>query len=109
MCRNGLLKDAERISDKDLKDGYLNKSLHKNMLNEVAVPFEMKVIKEDNNLDQIESKKIVINTNKNNDFNKYCYELTNNSNYNFCPNCGNDNTNYDFKFCADCGTSLNRK
>ena len=49
-------KRWSKLNNVSLKDGYLNKSLHKNMLNEVAVPFEMKVIKEDNNLDQIESK-----------------------------------------------------
>ena len=113
MCRKGLLKDADRISDQDLKQGYLNKSLHKNMLNKEAVLFKMDVADkaESYNKNTPKAPEIIIdktNTSSKNDFYNYCYKITNNTNYNFCPSCGHNNTNYDFKFCPDCGTSLSR-
>ena len=99
MCRDGLLKDSEKITDESLRDGYLSKSLHRNMLNEKAVPFF-----------QIKNKKlsnkIEINIDHIKSLSNYCYDLTNNSFFNFCPNCSYNNTKHDFKFCPDCGTSL---
>ena len=113
MCREGLLKDAEKISDQKLKEGYLNKSLHKNMLSKEAVLFKMDTSNQHNPTEKKEGKyqeikKTKVNLDKNNNFYNHCYEITNNSNYNFCPNCGQNNTNYDFKFCPDCGTLLSR-
>ena len=104
MCREGLLKGSETISDENLRQGYLNKSLHKNMLNEKAVPF----IQFESMQEKQSSNKIEINLDDIKNFSKYCYDLTNNHNFNFCPNCSFNNTKNDFKFCPDCGTGLNR-
>ena len=106
MCRKGLLTDSEKISDEKLRQGYLNKSLHRNMLNKKAVPF-IQFVDEKNQ--QSESNKIEINIDNIDSLSKYCYEVTKNQFFNFCPNCSYNNTKHDFKFCPDCGTSLNKR
>ena len=111
MCKEGLLKDSKKISDEELRKGYLNKSLHKNMLNESAVPFlQTDAQKEEQINDKNESllNKVEINMSDVKNLSEYCYQITNNKNYNFCPHCSFSNTKHDFKFCPDCGFSLNR-
>jgi len=105
IVREGLLKDSEKITDTDLRKGYLSKALHTNMLNEKAVPFFQIIKDEDKKL----SNKIEINIDNIKDLSSYCYDLTNNSFFNFCPHCSYNNTKQDFKFCPDCGTSLTKR
>ena len=105
MCREGLLLDSEKISAKELREGYLNKSLHKNMLNEKAVSF----IQFENSENKKVSNKVEINIDDIKSLSHYCYDLTGNIFFNFCPNCSYNNTKNDFKFCPDCGTALNKR
>ena len=100
LCKKGLMKTAEKISDPKNRTDYMNTSLHKHMLKDVASSYINKddiVISE-----KISTIKKV----------KKSFEVTNSicpqygDYFNFCPSCAYNNIKNDFKFCPNCGTSL---
>jgi|TARA_A100001388_G_scaffold271492_1_gene250366 class 3 adenylate cyclase/TolB-like protein len=103
LCKSGLLKSAEKISDDNYRSDYLNTYMHKQMLNDKAVPYNT-----EQEVKKSKPLKVVAKTNPTLDYNSsICPQYG--TYFNFCPNCSYNNTKNDFKFCPDCGTSLTKR
>lgn len=103
LSKDGLVKSAEKISDEKYRNDYLSTYMHKQMLNDKAVPYNAEL--EDK---KVEDKKVSIPIPENVDYNSsICPQYG--TYFNFCPNCSYNNTKNDFKFCPDCGTSLAKR
>jgi len=100
ICKKGLLKTAEKISDPKNRSDYMSTSLHKHMLKDVASSYISKN-------DKIKPKTAVIPQKVKKAFtvsDSICPQYG--EYFNFCPSCAYNNTKNDFKFCPNCGTSL---
>ena len=103
LCKVGLIKSAEKISDEKYRNDYLSTYMHKQMLNDKAVPYNTELENK-----KVEDKKVSIPIPENVDYNSsICPQYG--TYFNFCPNCSYNNTKNDFKFCPDCGTSLTKR
>tara|TARA_B110000263_G_scaffold249730_1_gene268288 strand:- start:802 stop:3309 length:2508 start_codon:yes stop_codon:yes gene_type:complete len=104
LCKTGLLKSAEKISDKKYRNDYLSTYMHKHMLNDKAVLYSTELKDK-----ELKVKKVVTTpTPEGIDYNSsICPQYG--RYFNFCPNCSYNNTKNDFKFCPDCGTSLTKR
>ena len=103
LCKSGLLKSAEKISDDNYRSDYLSTYMHKQMLNDKAVPYNT-----EQEVKKSKPLKVVAKTNPTLDYNSsICPQYG--TYFNFCPNCSYNNTKNDFKFCPDCGTSLTKR
>jgi tetratricopeptide (TPR) repeat protein len=104
LCKTGLLKSAEKISNKKYRNDYLSTYMHKHMLNDKAVLYSTELKDK-----ELKVKKVVTTpTPEGIDYNSsICPQYG--TCFNFCPNCSYNNTKNDFKFCPDCGTSLTKR
>ena len=99
ICKKGLLKTAQKISDSKSRKDYMNTSFHKHMLNDVAKPYDAieNQVKQKKKTVKKVTKSFIVSDSICPQYGDY---------FNFCPSCAYNNTKNDFKFCPNCGTSL---